>query len=96
MANGSSTLRVSGLARQKMAALRAQAKAAGMTPNAYASRLLEEGIALEQQARTTTFDALLAPVRRQYRDSGTSEADLDALVDAARRRHHRRASRKKG
>ena len=61
MANGSSTLKVLGVTRQKMAALRAQAKAAGMTPDAYASRLLEEAIALEQEARATPFDALFAP-----------------------------------
>jgi hypothetical protein len=95
MADGSSTLRVSGVTRQKMAALRAQAKAAGMTADAYASRLLEEAIALEQEARATPFDALFAPVQRRFRESGMSEAELDALVDAARKRHHRRTSRKK-
>ena len=95
MANASSTLRLSGLARKKLAALRAQAKAAGMTPDAYASRLLEEAIALEQEARATAFDVLFAPVQRRFRESGMSEAELDALVDAARMRHHRRASRKK-
>jgi hypothetical protein len=78
-----------------MAALRAQAKAAGMTADAYASRLLEEAIALEQEARATPFDALFAPVQRRFRESGMSEAELDALVDAARKRHHRRTSRKK-
>jgi hypothetical protein len=83
MANGSSTLR-------------AQAKAAGMTADAYAGMLLEDAIALRQEARTTSFDALLAPVRRQFRESGMTEAELDSLVDAARKRHHRRTSRKKG
>jgi hypothetical protein len=78
-----------------MAALRAQAKAAGMTADAYASRLLEEAIALEQEARATPFDTLFAPVQRRFRESGMSEAELDALVDAARKRHHRRTSRKK-
>jgi hypothetical protein len=95
MARAPSTLRVSGLARKKLATLRAQAKAAGMTADAYVRMLLEDGIALQQQARTTPFDVLLAPVRRQFRESGTTEAELDALVDAARKRHHRRTSRKK-
>jgi len=95
MANGSSTIQVSGLARQKLAALRSQAKAAGMTTGAYARRLLEEGLSLEQEARATTFDALYAPVRKRFLDSGMTEAELDGIVDAARRRHHRRASRKK-
>ena len=67
MPNASPTLRLSGLGRTQLAALRAQAKAAGMTAAAYATRLLEEGIALEQEARGSTFDALLAPVRRRFR-----------------------------
>jgi len=86
-ANASSTLRVSGLGRRILVALRAQARAAVLTPGAYARKLLEEGIALQQEARTTPFDALLAPVRRQFRETGMTEAELDALVDAARRRH---------
>ena len=90
-----STLRVAGLARKELAALRAQAKAAGMTPDAYARQLLEQGIALEREARATTFDTLLAPVRRRFRESGMSEAELDSLVGAARRRHNRRVPRKK-
>ena len=94
MPDASPTLRLSGVRRKTLAALRAQAKAAGMTAAAYATRLLEEGITLEQAARATRFDALLAPLRRRFRDSGMSEADLDALVDAARKRHHRRATRK--
>ena len=94
-ANASSTLRVSGLARNKLAALRAQAKAAGMTADAYARMLLEDAVALQQEARATPFDALLAPLRKQFRESGMTEAELDALVDAARKRHHRRTSRKK-
>jgi hypothetical protein len=95
MANAPTTLSVSGLARKKLATLRAQAKAAGMTPDAYARMLLEDGIALQQQAKTSPFDVLLAPVRRRFRESGMTEAELDALVDAARKRHHRRTSRKK-
>jgi hypothetical protein len=94
MGDDSSTIQVSGLARDKLGALRAQAKAAGMTVAAYARRLLEEGISPEQEARATTFDALYAPVRRRFQASRMSQADLDDLVTAVRR-HHRRASRKK-
>lgn len=86
---------LSGLGRDKLTTLRSQAKAAGMTEEAYARRLIEDGIALEQEARTTTFDALFAPVQKRFRESGMNEDDLDDIVNAARRRHHRRASRKK-
>ena len=95
MANAHSTLRVSGLTRKKLATLHAQAKAAGMSADAYARVLLEDAIALHQQAKTSSFDVLLAPFRRRFRESGMTEAELDALVDAARKRHHRRTSRKK-
>ena len=95
MDNGSSTIQVSGLARRKLVALRAQAKAAGMTADAYARRLLEEGISLEQEARRTSFDVLVAPVRRQFEESRMTEAQLDRMVGAARRRHRRPVSRKR-
>ena len=95
MGNASSTIQVSGLGRQKLAALRAQAKAAGMTAGAYARQLLEESISLEQEARETTFDALYVRVRREFQESGMTEADLEGLVEAARGRHRRRTSRKK-
>ena len=52
-------------------------------------QLIEDGIALDRKARTTTFDKLLAPVQQRFRDTGMTEQDLDALVDSARSRHHR-------
>jgi len=90
----SSTIQVSGLGKGKLAVLRAQAKALGMTAEGYARQLIEEGILLERKARSTTFDELFAPVQARFRANGMSETDLDSLVDAARTRHHRRTSRK--
>lgn len=89
------TIRVSGLAKGKLHALRAQARAAGMSAELYAKRLIEDGIQLEQQARSSTFDELYAPVQERFRKSGMIEEDLDRLVDAARTRHHRRTTRKR-
>jgi hypothetical protein len=78
----------------KLAALRAQEKALGMSAEGYARQLIEDGIALDRQAGETTFDELFAPVQRRFKKSGMSEAELDKLVDAARTRHHKRASRR--
>lgn len=87
------TVQLSGLPREKLHALRSQAKAAGMTADAYARQLIEEAVSLEQEARTTTLDALFAPVQKRFRESGMTESELDDLVDAARRRHHRGTSK---
>jgi len=89
------TIQVSGLDKKKLAALRAHAKALGLSTEAYARQLIEGGISLEQQARSRTFDELFAPVQARFRASGASEADLDQLVDRARSRHRRRAPSKK-
>ena len=88
------TIQVSGLGKNKLAALREQAKALGMSAEGYARHLIEEGISLELQARTRTFDELFAPAQARFRKSGMSEVDLDQLVDRARSRH-RRIQRKK-
>jgi hypothetical protein len=94
MASRTSTIQVSGLGKGDLTALRAQAKAKGMSAEEYARQLIEEAIALEQKARSTTLDELWAPVQDRFEKSGMTEEDLDKLVDAARLRHHRRASRK--
>jgi hypothetical protein len=94
MSSVASTIQVSGLAKAKLHALRSQAKAAGVTAEAYAKRLIEEAISLEQQARSRTFDELYGPAQQRFRRSGMKEEDLDKLVDAARVRHRRRTARK--
>lgn len=87
-----STIHVAGLGKQKLAALRNQAKTLGMSAEVYAKQLIEEGISLELQARTKTFDELFGPVQSRFRKSRMSEAELDKLVNGARTRRHRRTS----
>lgn len=94
MAGTSATIQVSGLGKDKLAVLRAQAKTLGMSAEGYARHLIEEGILLERLARTKTLDELFAPAQDRFRKGGMSEADLDQLVDRARLRH-RRTYRKK-
>jgi hypothetical protein len=90
MSSASSTIQVTGIARKKLHALRSQAKAAGVTAEIYAKQLIEEGVSLEQQARSRTFDELYAPAQERFRKSGMKEDELNTLVDAARARHNRR------
>jgi len=95
MAATASVIQVSGLKKEKMAMLRQQAKALGMNIEGYARHLIEEGISLERNARTKTFDELFAPVQARFRESGMSEEDLDRLVNAARSRRGQGTRRKK-
>lgn len=45
----------------------------------YIRRLIEKDI-----QTTATLDEILAPVRKQFEESGMSDDDLDALVDEVR------------
>jgi uncharacterized protein (UPF0128 family) len=88
-------LQTLGLQKSKLAVLRKQAKALGLSAEIYAKQLIEDGLSLERRARSETFDDLLAPVQAAFQKSGMTEEELDQLVDAARTRHHQRTSKKK-
>jgi hypothetical protein len=83
------TLRLKGLGRQKMAQITRKAKRLGITPEQYLRDLVEQDLALDEKARTTTLAELLGPGRE------VDETELDALVEAARERHYRRIARKR-
>jgi hypothetical protein len=72
------------LGKRKLAELTSRARSLGLTPEGYVRLLIEEDLALEQKARTTTFAKLMGPGR------DVDEAELDRLVDGARTRHHQR------
>jgi hypothetical protein len=95
MDSSASTIRVSDLPKAKLVALRQHADTLGISAEDYAKQLIEDGVSLDIQARTKTFDELFAPVRAQVRKSGMTEAELDKIVDAARTWPHRRTSGKK-
>jgi hypothetical protein len=90
------TIQVSGLGRQEIAKLRAQAKTLGLSAEGYAKQLIQDGILLEHVARTKTFDELYAPAQAAFRESGMTEEELGHLVDQARGRYRRRSSKRKG
>lgn len=76
----SETIQIRGLPIEKMHALIEKARAAGTTPEEYARRLIEQGLA----PRELTFDEILAPFRRQVKDSGLADTELDSLFTEAR------------
>ena len=77
------------LAKHTVAQLIRKAKRSGMTPQRYIQQLIEEDLALDQKARTTTFAELMGPGR------DVDEAVLDRVVDEARTRHHNNRRRKR-
>lgn len=84
-----STLQLKGLGRQALAELTSKARQLGVSPERYLRELVQEDLALDRKARTTTLAELMGPGR------DVDEAELDKLVDAARTRHHQRTSKKK-
>jgi hypothetical protein len=95
MAAATLNLRVKGLGKQKIEALTRKAERLGLTKDEYVRQLLEDDLELDQQARTTFFAELMAPVREDFRRSGMSEADLDAIVKRARSRQHEKPAAKR-
>ena len=83
------------ISSEASARLQAKAERLGLTPERYVRHLVEEDLSLDREAQATTFDKLLAPVREQFRNSGMTAQQIEALVDRARKRHHRRAGRGK-
>ena len=82
----SSALQVPRLGKQKMAELASKAESPGVTPGRYVQILIEEDLALDRKAHSTTFAELMGPGR------DVDKAELDRLVDEARTRHHRKTN----
>lgn len=95
MATTGTTIRVSGLGRQAIASLKSQAAQQGLSIEDYVKELIENDISIAAMARTKTIDEVLAPVQRQFRESGMTEQELDDLVDAARTAHHNKVTKRK-
>jgi hypothetical protein len=77
------------LGKRKMAELTSKARSLGMTPHRYVRMLIEQDLALDRKARTTSFAELMGPGRE------VDEKELDRLVDEARTRHHQRTSKRR-
>lgn len=60
-------------------ALRKKARTNGCGVNGYVQRLIEKDI-----DRVKTLDEILAPIRKNFAESGMTEDELDELVDSER------------
>jgi hypothetical protein len=83
------TLQLKGLGRKAMTQLAKKAKELGMTPERYLRELVQEDLALDRKAKTTTLSELMGPGR------AVDEGELDQLVEAARTHHHRRTAKRR-
>jgi hypothetical protein len=81
MSTNSSALRAPTLGKKKVAELARKARNEGITPKAYIERLIENDLALDRKARSTTFGNLISSGRE------VDERELDRLVKLARTRH---------
>jgi hypothetical protein len=72
----------------------------GVAPDAFARALIEMGLnrgsSSGQPFPPETFDAILAPVRRGFEESGMTEDELAALFEEAREEVWQERQRRKG
>jgi hypothetical protein len=78
-----------GLAKRQIARVAERASRLGMTTEDYLKYLVEEDLAISDEARTTSFGDLMGPGKE------VDERELDRLVEAAKKKHHRRVTRKR-
>ncbi|MDB5353945.1 MAG: hypothetical protein JWN24_398 [Phycisphaerales bacterium] len=84
MSSTAAKLEIGGLGKQKMMALAAKAKRLRLTPASYVKQLVEEDLAIDSDAQSMTLAQIMAPVRKQFRESAMTDEELDTIVDAAR------------
>lgn len=85
-------VRVAGLGRPKLAAIRKKARKLGLTPEAYVKQLIDNDLELDHLTATRSLSELSSPIREAFKHS--SEEEIGRLVDASRSRHRRKLSKR--
>jgi hypothetical protein len=80
------------LSRAQVAAVRRKARRLGTTPEEYIKKLIADDLELDRLAGSKSLRTLSAPIREAFNE--TSEEEIGKLVDDARRRHHRKLSKR--
>ncbi len=88
MPSSANTLQLRGIGPQAMTALIKKASLLGMTPERYVRELVQDDLALDRKAKTTTLAQIMGSGRE------IDETEADRLVNQARTRHRRRSMRK--
>ena len=81
MATTEMIVQLSGLGKQKIAALSRKAKRLGVSPDVYVTNLVEEDLALDRTVKNTTIREIMGPGR------DIDETELDAFVEKVDREH---------
>jgi hypothetical protein len=92
MATMTPAIKISGLGRGQLAALRKKASTLGTTPEAYVKKLIADDLELDRLVKSKSLSELSAPFREAFEK--TSEEEIGELVEDARARHHRRLSKR--
>lgn len=79
------TLEVKGLRFETLTALGEKARELGKSVEEYVRELIEDDLALSG----STFDEILAPIRKEVAESGITDEELDDLFLEARRDYWR-------
>jgi hypothetical protein len=88
MTTTSTVLRVNYLAPRQAAAVKRKAERLGLSVDDYIRQLIEDDLALDRKARTTSLDELATPFRKALK--GVSDDEIDRIVKNARAVAHTR------
>jgi hypothetical protein len=87
MASTLKELRISDLPRRQASALKRKAEQMGLSADEYVKQLIEDDLALDRKARSTSLERLAAPFRKALK--GVSEEEISQIVAKARSRRRR-------
>jgi hypothetical protein len=88
MASAATQLRISDLPRRQASALKRKAQRLGLSAGDYVKQLIEDDLALDEKAQSTSLAELAAPFRKALK--GATEDEIAAIVGKARSRQRRR------
>lgn len=84
MSSTATELRISDLSKQQASALKRRAERMGVSPGDYVKQLIEEDLALDRKAMSTSLEELAAPFHKALK--GASEQEMAEIVANARSR----------
>ncbi len=87
------TLQVRKLAQSQLTALRRRAQRDGSTPEEYVRHLIQDDLEADVRTRAVSFAELCKPFREAFK--GVPESEIDALVDAAKKRRRKQRSKRR-
>jgi hypothetical protein len=84
MASAVTELRIGDLPKRQASALKRKAERMGLSTDEYVKQLIEDDLALDQKAQTTSLEVLAGPFRKALK--GASEEEVANIVAKTRSR----------